>query len=97
MRTLGGLCAGAFVVLAVPNPALAQGRLEAQYEATLSGIPVGKGTFQWDGAAGTWVWVDPENDLIFVGLIQRLSMIMEQVNPQQLTQKLLAGAIVKGG
>ncbi len=63
----------------------------------LAGLPVGKGTFQWDGAAGTWFWIDPENDLIFVGMIQRLSMIVDQVNPQKLTQQLLAGAIVKGG
>jgi len=62
-----------------------------------AGLPVGKGTYQWDGAAGTWFWVDPENDLIFVGMIQRLSMVMDLQNPQQLAQKLLAGGIVKGG
>jgi CubicO group peptidase (beta-lactamase class C family) len=60
-----------------------------------AGLPVGKGTFQWDGAAGTWFWVDPENDLIFVGMIQRLSMMMDQANPQQVTQRLLAGAIIR--
>jgi len=27
----------------------------------------------WDGAAGTWFWVDPTNDLVFVGMIQRRS------------------------
>jgi CubicO group peptidase (beta-lactamase class C family) len=26
----------------------------------------------WGGAAGTWFWVDPTNDLIFVGMIQRM-------------------------
>jgi CubicO group peptidase (beta-lactamase class C family) len=26
----------------------------------------------WGGAAGTWFWIDPTNDLIFVGMIQRL-------------------------
>ena len=26
----------------------------------------GKGTFFWDGAAGTWFWVDPTNDVVFV-------------------------------
>jgi len=31
----------------------------------------GKGTFFWDGAAGTWFWVDPTNDIVFVGMIQR--------------------------
>ena len=39
-----GLCAGAWLALA-PQAALAQGRLDAQYEATLSGIPVGKGAW----------------------------------------------------
>lgn len=38
-----GLCAGAWLALA--PPAVAQGRLEAQYEASLSGIPVGKGSW----------------------------------------------------
>jgi CubicO group peptidase (beta-lactamase class C family) len=32
---------------------------------------VGKGTFFWEGAADTWFWVDPTNDLIFVGMTQR--------------------------
>jgi hypothetical protein len=39
-----GLCAAAFVALA-PQAAGAQGRLEAQYEATLAGIPVGRGAW----------------------------------------------------
>ena len=38
-------------------------------EANLSD---GKGTFFWDGAAGTWFWVDPTNDIVFVGMIQRM-------------------------
>jgi CubicO group peptidase (beta-lactamase class C family) len=33
---------------------------------------VGKGTFYWLGAADTWFWVDPANDLIFVGMTQRM-------------------------
>jgi CubicO group peptidase (beta-lactamase class C family) len=33
----------------------------------------GKGTFFWDGAAGTWFWVDPTNDAVFVGMIQRMT------------------------
>jgi CubicO group peptidase (beta-lactamase class C family) len=33
----------------------------------------GKGTFLWDGAAGTWFWVDPTNDVVFVAMIQRMS------------------------
>ncbi len=38
-------------------------------EANLSD---GKGEFFWDGAAGTWFWVDPTNDVVFVGMIQRM-------------------------
>ena len=39
-----GLCAAACLWLA-PQAASAQGRLDAQYEATLAGIPVGKGAW----------------------------------------------------
>jgi CubicO group peptidase (beta-lactamase class C family) len=35
-------------------------------------LPDGKGTFFWDGAAGTWFWVDPTNDIVFVSMIQRM-------------------------
>lgn len=35
-------------------------------------LPDGKGTFFWDGAAGTWFWVDPTNDVVFIGMIQRM-------------------------
>lgn len=36
-------------------------------------LPDGKGTFFWDGAAGTWFWVDPTNDIVFVSMIQRMT------------------------
>ena len=45
LRILSFLGAGAFLLLALSHPALAQGRLEARYEATLAGIPVGKGAW----------------------------------------------------
>lgn len=35
-------------------------------------LPDGKGTFFWDGAAGTWFWIDPTNDVVFIGMIQRM-------------------------
>jgi CubicO group peptidase (beta-lactamase class C family) len=34
------------------------------------GLPYGKGTYYWGGAAGTWFWIDPVNDLAFIGMIQ---------------------------
>jgi CubicO group peptidase (beta-lactamase class C family) len=41
------------------------------YDPPQANLPEGKGTFFWDGAAGTWFWVDPTNDVVFVGMIQR--------------------------
>nr|WP_316626869.1 serine hydrolase domain-containing protein [uncultured Brevundimonas sp.] len=37
------------------------------------GAVEGKGTLSWGGGGGTWFWIDPENDLIFVGMIQRMA------------------------
>lgn len=37
--------AAALLAFAAPQPAVAQGRLEAQYEASLAGIPIGRGTW----------------------------------------------------
>jgi CubicO group peptidase (beta-lactamase class C family) len=34
--------------------------------------PQGVNSYYWGGAFGTWFWIDPTNDLIFVGMIQNL-------------------------
>jgi Protein of unknown function (DUF3108) len=47
LRVSSSLCAGALILLA-PQSAFAQGKLEAHYEATLAGIPVGKGAWAID-------------------------------------------------
>jgi CubicO group peptidase (beta-lactamase class C family) len=41
-------------------------------DPALSHQPVGKGTVSWGGSAGAWFWLDPTNDLFFIGMIQRL-------------------------
>jgi CubicO group peptidase (beta-lactamase class C family) len=33
---------------------------------------VGKGTYFWIGAADTWFWIDPTNDIVFVGMTQHM-------------------------
>ncbi len=33
----------------------------------------GKNSFYWGGAFGTWFWIDPTNDVVFVGMIQNLN------------------------
>jgi CubicO group peptidase (beta-lactamase class C family) len=37
-----------------------------------AGLLEGKNTMSWGGAAGTWFWIDPTDDVIFVGMIQRM-------------------------
>jgi CubicO group peptidase (beta-lactamase class C family) len=41
------------------------------YDPVAANLSDGKDTYFWDGAAGTWFWVDPTNDIVFVGMIQR--------------------------
>ncbi len=54
---------------------------------------VGKGTYYWAGAADTWFWVDPANDLIFVGMTQRL-LGPHWPDVQGLTRPIVYGALV---
>lgn len=32
------------------------------------------GTYFWHGAFGTWFWVDPKNEIVFIGMIQSTSI-----------------------
>ncbi len=61
---------------------------------TRAGVAVGRGTYQWDGAAGTWFWIDPENDLLVVGMTQTLSYTPPALQAE--TQALIAAAVVDG-
>jgi CubicO group peptidase (beta-lactamase class C family) len=56
-----------------PGPGLGWGYDCAVFTDPLqAGELFGKGTFFWAGAADTWFWVDPRNDVIFVGMTQRM-------------------------
>jgi len=55
---------------------------------------VGKGTFSWLGIADTWFWVDPANDLVFVGMTQRMSGATRQPNVEQLSRPPVYQALV---
>jgi CubicO group peptidase (beta-lactamase class C family) len=57
-------------------------------------LPEGKGTFFWDGAAGTWFWIDPTNDVVFVGMIQRMGAGATSENLQYLSRAVVYGALV---
>jgi CubicO group peptidase (beta-lactamase class C family) len=76
------------------RPGLGQGYNGVVFtDPDAAGIPVGKGSYQWDGAAGTWFWIDPANDLLYVGLIQRLALPGAPA-VQAMTQKLMAEAFL---
>jgi CubicO group peptidase (beta-lactamase class C family) len=40
-------------------------------DAVAAGGYYGKGTYYWGGAAGTWFWIDPTDELIVIGMIQQ--------------------------
>ena len=62
------------------------------FDPEAAGSPVGRGTYQWDGASGVWFWIDPQNDLLFVGMIQRM---MQEGMPrlQEMTQAMVGEAL----
>lgn len=37
-----------------------------------AGSPMGQDSYWWGGAFGTWFWIDPTHDIVFVGFIQNL-------------------------
>jgi CubicO group peptidase (beta-lactamase class C family) len=39
-------------------------------DAAAAGDSVPDGTFSWWGISGTWFWIDPVNDLAFIGMVQ---------------------------
>ena len=45
---------------------------EVLTDPAAAGSLAGTGTYRWGGAAGTWFWIDPANELFVVGMVQRL-------------------------
>jgi len=63
------------------------------FDPPQAGLPDGRGTFFWDGAAGTWFWVDPTNDIVFVGMIQR-RLGPDSPNVEYLSRPVIYQALV---
>jgi CubicO group peptidase (beta-lactamase class C family) len=57
------------------------------------GTTAGKGTYLWDGIAGTWFWIDPTNDVVFVGMIQRWMSSPPQPNIEDMSRTLTMQAL----
>jgi len=54
----------------------------------------GKNTFSWEGAAGTFFWVDPTNDVVFVEMIQNLSRAAPANGLEPMVKPMLYQALV---
>jgi CubicO group peptidase (beta-lactamase class C family) len=65
-----------------------------EFNPTEFDSPDGPGTFTWGGIAGTWFWVDPTNDIVFVGMIQRA---LDPASPalESLSRSAVYQALVK--
>jgi len=52
-----------------------------------------QGEYYWGGAAGTWFWIDPVEDIVFVGMIQVAGALTPDV--RSLSRRLLYQAIME--
>jgi CubicO group peptidase (beta-lactamase class C family) len=55
--------------------------------------PLGKGSYWWWGIAGTWFWIDPTNDLLFIGMIQRRGGAPGAANHEELSRAITYRAL----
>jgi CubicO group peptidase (beta-lactamase class C family) len=58
--------------------------------------PLGKGSYWWWGIAGTWFWIDPTNDLLFIGMIQRRGGAPGAANHETLSRAIAYKALMAG-
>lgn len=78
----------------VMRPGLGYGYDCAVYtDPLLADDATGKGTFFWLGAADTWFWVDPANDLIFIGMTQRM-FGPGQPDVERVSRPIIYGALI---
>lgn len=59
-----------------------------------AGVALGRGTYFWDGAAGSWFWSDPENDVVLVCLTHLLADA-DLLGLQFRSRDVVAGIIAK--
>ena len=63
-------------------------------DAAAAGEPVPNGTYSWWGIAGTWFWIDPVSDLVFVGMVQHQNLATSRAI-HALSRSLVYQAIVE--
>jgi len=86
--TAASLCAAAYLAAAAAHPASAQGKLEAKYEASLAGIPLGRGG--WNIVIGD----DTYAAAAFGGTIGLLKTIANGSGTGEAQGRVVNGALV---
>ena len=61
-----------------------------------AGRPVGRGTYEWGGAFGTWFWIDPEHDILCIGMTHRRRDVTDPRPPELIAQNLVYRALATG-
>jgi len=62
-------------------------------EDPVSAETYSKGEYYWGGAAGTWFWIDPVENLVFVGMIQQSGALRPDV--RGITRRLVYQSIME--
>jgi CubicO group peptidase (beta-lactamase class C family) len=85
------------------NPGIGQARFSAAqgfgYDVAVVLDPegakrqVGKGSYWWWGIGGTWFWIDPANDVVMVGIIQRQGAVPGAVNHEDVARAAVYNAL----
>ena len=56
---------------------------------------VGKNSFWWWGIGGTWFWIDPTNDIVAIGIIQRRGSVPGAANHEDISRRVVYDALTK--
>ena len=78
-----------------PGPGLGFGLDFAVVTDPVEADGVSEGEYYWGGAAGTWFWIDPIEDLVFVGMIQQFGL--DRPDVRSLSHRLTYQAIMEPG
>lgn len=56
---------------------------------------VGRGSYWWWGIFGTWFWIDPTNDIVTIGIIQRRGGVPGAANHEEVSRAGVYGALLR--
>jgi len=60
-----------------------------------NGTAYSKGEYYWGGATGTWFWIDPLEDLVFVGMVQQFAGQPQIPDVRGISKRMFYQAIVE--